>query len=119
MRDLKPGDVLLYPVSVRDKGELRHYYGCEILVGISSGRLLGSSGEPITGVRAIYQRNDATLASPPGRTLLARHEDDPDEKQKLFRELAGIFGPGELVTAISCQCEAACSILKKRLEYSE
>jgi hypothetical protein len=115
LRDLKPGDVLLYPVSVREKGELRHYYGCEILDRISDGRPLGLSGEPITGVRAIYQRNNVTLASSPERILLARRENDPDEKSELFRELGRIFGPGELVTGISCQCEAACSVRIKRL----
>lgn len=113
MRDLKPGDVLLYPVSVREKGELRHYYCCEVVGGIDDGRPVSLTGEPITGVRAIYQRNDVTLASPPGRILLARHENDPDEKPELSRDLGSVFGPGELVTGISCQCGATCGIPKR------
>jgi len=116
MQDVKPGDVLLYTVAVREKGMLAHYYGCEVVGSVSGGRPLNVSGEPVTGVRAIYRRNGVTTSVPgQGRVLIARHETAPDEKPGLSRELGAVFGPGELVTGLACQCGAACGILKKRL----
>jgi hypothetical protein len=119
MRDLKRGDVLLYAVAQREKGELRHYCGCEVVGGIGDGQPVGLSGEPITGVRAIYRaiylRNDVLQQLQPGRILLARSADDPDEKARLSRELSRIFGPGELVNGVSCHCEATCCMPKKLL----
>jgi hypothetical protein len=120
MRDIRPGDILLYAVTVRENGERVRYYGCEVVDSISGGRPLNLYGEPVTGVRAIYLRESATPAAVQGRVLLTRHEDYPDEKRLLQRALDRIYGPGELITGISCGCESACSILKKRLRpYSE
>jgi hypothetical protein len=116
MQDLKLGDVLLYKVAVREKGTLTHYYGCDVVSSLSGGRPLNVSGEPVTGVRAIYRRNaTASSSSGQGRVLLARHENESEEKPWLSRELGKLFGPGELVTGLACQCEAACGILKKCL----
>jgi hypothetical protein len=115
MQDVMPGDVLLYAVTVREKGVQADFYGCEVVGSIPGGRPLNADGEPVTGVRAIYRRNRVVSAIPPGRILVARQGNDPDEKSQLSRELERIYGPGELVTSLSCQCESACSMLKKRL----
>jgi hypothetical protein len=115
MQDVKPGDVLLYTVAVREKGTLTRYYGCEVVGSVSGGRPLDSSGDPVTGVRAIYRRNGAASVPGQGWVLIARHENTPDEKPWLSRELGALFGPGELVTGLGCQCGASCGILKKRL----
>ena len=115
MQNVKPGDVLLYKTAIRENGRLSHYYACEVVGSISGGQPLALSGEPITGVRAIYRRENVTLALPPRRILLARHENEPDEQLLLSRELEQIFGPGALITGVPCHCESACSMLKKRL----
>lgn len=120
MIEVKPGDVLLYAVAIRVKGALAHYYACEIAGSVSDGKTLTLSNEPVTGVRAVYRREKGSPEVLPRRILLARHENDPGEKQRLSEELERIYGPGELVTGIACQCAGACSILKKRLSsYSE
>ena len=120
MQDVKPGDVLLYAVAVRENRKVAHYYAGEVVGSISGGCPLNLSGEPITAVRAIYRRNSGELPSPPGRNLLARDEDDPGEKLRLSEELERIYGPGELVTSVSCCCESTCGMPKKRPgSYSE
>jgi hypothetical protein len=115
MQSVKPGDILLYAAAVREKGTLAQYYGCEVVGSVSGGRPFNVYGEPITGVKAIYRRNGAASSPGQSRVLLARHESDQGEKPELILELERLFGPGELVTGFSCQCEAACGILKKRL----
>jgi|AGTN01.2.fsa_nt_gi hypothetical protein len=116
MQDVRPGDVLLYPVSVREKATLTQYYGCEVIGSVSSGRPISLSGTPINGVRAIYRRSSTTgYHGGQERVLLARHEDATDENDRLSRELEAIYGSGELITGISCQCGAACGVPKKLL----
>ena len=122
MLNVRPGDILIYAVAAREKGTIVHYYGCEAIGSISGDLAFNHSGEPITGVVAIYRRKNTAPAVEPGCTLLARPEDDPDVNPRLSRRLEELYGPGELITGFSCQCEAACGMLKKRLRaqtYSE
>lgn len=112
---MKAGDVVLYAVRAREKGEQAYYYGCEVVGGVSNGLPFNTSGEPITGVRAIYRRNGVAAADGPGRRLLERDRNNPGEKLRLQTELSKIYGPGELVTGSSCQGECACSLVRKRL----
>jgi hypothetical protein len=112
MEHMRHGDIVIYRVAVREKGTVAHYYGCEAVGSISAGKTLNMSGDPVTGVMAVYRRKDVATKVGPGRILLAKCENGPDEMNHLSRDLEKIYGPGDLVTGFSCQCETACALRK-------
>jgi hypothetical protein len=109
--DVRPGDLVLYAVRIREKGSQVYYYGCETVVRVTDGVPLGASGAPFTSVKAIYYRNGIQPVAPlQGRILLARVKNDPGEKLRLQAELNSRFGPGELITGFQCPGKSACAL---------
>lgn len=109
--DIRPGDLVLYAVRIREKGSQVFYYGCEVVDRVVDGVPLDAGGRPFNSVKAIYRRNGTQPApAQQGRVLLARAKDDPGEKLRLQGELGRRFGPGELVMGFQCPGKAACTL---------
>lgn len=111
VNDVRPGDIVLYAVRIREKGSQVYYYGCEVVDRVANSVPLDASGIPFTSVKAVYYRNGPPSAMPQQRrVLLERVKDDPGEKLWLQAELSKRFGPGELVTGFQCPGKSACTL---------
>jgi hypothetical protein len=109
VNDVRPGDLALYAVRVREKDSQVYYYGCEAIDRVVDGMPLNASGVPLTSVKAVYYRNGTQPVMPQqGRILLARVKNDPDERLRLQAELNRRFGPGELITGFQCPGKSGC-----------
>ncbi len=109
VNDVRPGDVVLYAVRIREQGSQASYYGCEVVDHVEDGIPLNASGSPFTSVKAVYYRNGTPPgATQKGRILLARVKNDPEERLRLQAELSSLYGPGELITGIQCPGKSAC-----------
>jgi hypothetical protein len=121
--DVKAGDVVLCAAGARAKGVKKRYYACEIVAEAPDGIPLSHSGQPITGVRAIYRtssaRGDAPKSALTERALIERGPEGPGEEARLRVELARIFGPGELISGFSCRGGQACCLLASRAVRKE
>lgn len=111
VNDIRPGDIVLSAVRIREKGSQVYYYGCEVVDRVVNGMPLDASGIPFTSVKAVYYRNGLQSVMPSqGRIMLARVKDDPGEKLRLQAELSKRFGPGELITGFQCPGKSACAL---------
>lgn len=108
---IRPGDIVLSAVRIREKGSQVNYYGCEAVDRVADGVPLDASGAPFTSVKAVYYRDGLQPARPSqGRVLMARAKDDPGEKARLQAELNRLYGPGELITGFQCPGHSACTL---------
>ena len=110
--DLKPGDVVLSVLVVRENGISHRYYSCEVVARIEGDIPYGSSGQPMASAIAIYQPAAPAAGRP--RELLERGQTGPEEKKRLQAELAKLYGPGELVSGFACPGEMACRLLSSK-----
>lgn len=111
VNDVRPGDIILSAVRIREKGSQVYYYGCDVVDRVANGMPLDASGAPFTSVKAVYYRNSLQPVMPPqGRILLSRVKDDPGEKLRLQAELSKRYGPGELITGFPCYCKSGCTL---------